>query len=154
MCEEFYNFPLKKISERNVKLRKLHMPFCWSRTGIGLENLAKNCLFVEELNINKCGLSNKNLRFLTKFQNLKELQMAGTKIADSTLIEIGKNNRNLEKINLFRCKRITKKGVEGLLKETKNLNKINIIGTKINLSNRISIYKKMCKDGVIRDTLK
>ena len=149
MCDEFYNFPLMKISESNVKLRKLFMPFCWCRTGIGLENLAQNCRFIQELNINKCGLSNRKLQFLTKFHNLKELQVAGTKIADLTLIEIGKNNKKLEKINLFRCKRITKIGVEGLLKETKNLQKINIIGTKLNFPKRIAIYKMMANIGEI-----
>lgn len=140
LCEEFYNFPLKNITENNHNLRKLYIPYCWSRVGIGFESLANNCKFVEELNINKCGLSNQNLQFLKKFRNLKVIHLAGTKIADLTLIEIGKNNSNLEFINLFNCKRITIKGVKGFLKEAKKVKRINLIGTRLNLSKRILIY--------------
>lgn len=139
-CDELYNFPLKTLAENNDNLRKLVIPYCWSRVGIGFESLANNCKFVEELNINSCGLSNQSLQFLKKFTNLKVIHLARTKIADLTLIEIGKNNSNLEIVNLFNCTRITKKGVEGFLKEAKKVRRLNLVGTKLNLAKRILIY--------------
>lgn len=127
-----------------VVSRELHIPFSWSRRGSGFDHLADLCPFIEKLTINGCGLSNRNLQFLAKFEKLKSLSLAWTKIADSTLITIVKNNQDIEKINLLRCKRITHRAVFQTIQDARKLRYMNIVGTKVSSSNvfRILIHCK------------
>ena len=110
----------------------MNIPFSIARSGIGCQVLSIRCPLLEKLNIGGCCLSNKDLQFLLNFTNLKSLNLARTKIADITMINIVRKNPKLVKVNLLRCKRITQKAVLEILQKEDNLRYLNVFGTKVN----------------------
>lgn len=87
-------------------------------TGIGisddsLNRIMENCKNLHSLNISYCTNLTSN-GIVTAIQNrnkLTSIDLAGTSITDSALLEIAKNCENLNSLNLSNCKYVTPDGI-------------------------------------------
>lgn len=139
-CDEFLEHSLDAICRKNSNLRHLSIPNTLSKFGFGLDALSSCCISLETLFLDNSCLSNKKLEFLKNFQNLRNLSLKRTKIADETIKNIVKNNSKMSKIDLLHCNKITKEGATYIVKEAKNLKYLNLVGTKVNSHKGWRIY--------------
>ncbi|KAK6202269.1 uncharacterized protein RJT21DRAFT_118272 [Scheffersomyces amazonensis] len=92
------------IANAATNLEILDLNFCCSLTDIAIEVLCMGCPNIRELDLSFCGSA----------------------VSDSSLVAISLHMRNLEKLILKGCIRVTRAGVDALLSGCSPLNYINI----------------------------
>lgn len=111
-------------------LKKLSLKDCTFLTDKSITSIANAANSLEILDLNFCcALSDISIEVLCLgCQNLRELDLSfcGSAVSDSSLVAISIHLRNLEKLILKGCVRVTRAGIDALLSGCSPLNYINV----------------------------
>ncbi|XP_011689031.1 PREDICTED: uncharacterized protein LOC105450742 [Wasmannia auropunctata] len=129
-CDYVFNSNLRDISEICKNLKELDLNYCGCISNEGILHL-KNLQFLESLQLARIPrLQTKTLcDVLQKNRQMRNLNLANTRLnIDTVAIEL-KNCFNLERLNLMDCS-FTSQGIDALA-DCKNLKEINFSSCKI-----------------------
>lgn len=111
-------------------LKKLSLKDCTFLTDKSITSIANAANSLEILDLNFCcALSDISIEVLCLgCQNLRELDLSfcGSAVSDSSLVAISIHLRNMEKLILKGCVRVTRAGIDALLSGCSPLNYINV----------------------------
>lgn len=114
----FWNVFLKFSHLDNLDLGR-----CYQITDDDLKLITKSINFILKISLEGCNKITdiSIIDLVKKFHGIIDLNIAGTEITDSALVEIGYHCPNLEVIHLEKCKNVTDLGIQQLKKMCKKL---------------------------------
>eukprot|EP01097_Dermamoeba_algensis_P009678 TRINITY_DN6906_c0_g1_i2.p1 TRINITY_DN6906_c0_g1~~TRINITY_DN6906_c0_g1_i2.p1 ORF type:complete len:398 (+),score=27.81 TRINITY_DN6906_c0_g1_i2:176-1369(+) len=117
-CKQLTDCSLFHIASKLKYLQFLNLRSCLQITDKGIDNISLMNIYLLHLDLSNCfQVTDTGIKFLChRCQYLKNLNVSGSNVSDEGMLYLSESKNKIQKIQIYSCGKVTKKGLEYLSK--------------------------------------